>query len=642
MEPNRGVEPVVVSGAPDILKAPKPLSVELTGQEVAVDDLAQQIFARIEEEIPDDRELDGSPAPQRKEDDKADQVAGKLLQPNAQLQVKVEEDLVPAAAAQAPAAPAPAVPKNPAATIQAIEELAKNDNDTLSTQQVLSEILLKVRADGYQAEIVSKLKGSPKFEVETFSVDSAPGETFYKVGVSYEIKVQLGHGQEETLVIERDIYTTSKTPEGAISTANNFKETVVNLAKASSDPAYRGRFEAFAGLEDGKKKAVMGQRSFKFNYDYDKEGNPVSLRSIYASDKDKKEIDLEVKKDPEASKYVYYRDLKTQELRRVERDQPETFTGQAIYGSEEEALLKAPFVIKDDSPFDRLEKSSTVDQQIEAIKEGIKKKEAELAEIRAAFINEPRLKLLFSAEETTEFKQALANLAYERDEEVNEEELSPAMQNQIKLTEKLMEELPELDELKGKTDKPETDLKILEAALDRKRGRTKKTTKAEGETIKEVMNAMKDEYPDDPVLNLQKSAKFVDKLERCIELKKEELKHLGISRRQEKEKEIAALREEIKKAEDKTKVEKRDLNDQLAKFQNVSQALENDLVQLQKLKAGASAKLQDPQATKEAQQVARSVDKQITDKEISELEAAVEKNDDFIEDILEKLHPDQT
>lgn len=52
--------------------------------------------------------------------------------------------------------------------------------------------------------------------------------------------------------------------------------------------------------------------------------------------------------------------------------------------------------------------------------------------------------------------------------------------------------------------------------------------------------------------------------------------------------------------------------------------------------------MQDPQATKEAQQVARSVDKQITDKEISELEAAVETNNDFIEDILEKLHPDQT
>ena len=119
-------------------------------------------------------------------------------------------------------------------------------------------------------------------------------------------------------------------------------------------------------------------------------------------------------------------------------------------------------------------------------------------------------------------------------------------------------------------------------------------------------------------------------MERCIELITEE------------KKETAALREEIKKEESNVKLEKRYFNDQLARFQKISQALENDLVQLKKLKAGAEAKLQDPQAAEEAQNTARSVDKQITDKEIAELEADAEKNKDFIEDILEKLHPDQT
>ena len=228
MEPKR-VEPVDISGIPAV-KEPQPLSVALTEQEQAVDHVAQELFLHIEEEIPDDLEFSGSPPLERNEDDKADLVAKGLLQ------VNVEEDpaqpAAPAAAAQNN--PAAAVKKDAVAMIQAVKDLAKNDNDALSTQQVLSEILLKVKADGYQAEIVSKLKGSPNFQIEPFSVDSAPGETFYKVGVSYEIKVQLGIGQEETVVIEREIYTTSKTPENAISTANHFKETVVNLARASS------------------------------------------------------------------------------------------------------------------------------------------------------------------------------------------------------------------------------------------------------------------------------------------------------------------------------------------------------------------------------------------------------------------------
>ena len=201
---------------------------------------------------------------------------------------------------------------------------------------------------------------------------------------------------------------------------------------------------------------------------------------------------MKVKADPEASKYVYLRDLKTQELQRVEKDQSESFTGQAFYASEEEALLKAPYVIKDDSPFDRLQKSSSVDQQIEAIKEGIRKKEAELAEIKAVFIKEPRLKLLFSAEETIQFRQQIANLAYERDEEVNEEELSPHMQRQIKLTENLMQGL---EEAEGE-DKLEADLKILQEQMklfDKKAGKQisksarKKLTKEAMEVLSDVI-----------------------------------------------------------------------------------------------------------------------------------------------------------
>lgn len=100
------------------------------------------------------------------------------------------------------------------------------------------------------------------------------------------------------------------------------------------------------------------------------------------------------------------------------------------------------------------------------------------------------------------------------------------------------------------------------------------------------------------------------------------------------------MHDEMKKAEDLTKVDKRKFNDKLAKFQTISHALEGNLDQLIKLKKGASARLKDPMATEQDQKVASLIDKEITEKELTELKTNIGEDKEFIAKILDKLHPE--
>lgn len=501
--------------------------------------------------------------------------------------------------------------------IEEIRELLENKAGDLSTQQLLSEALKKIsdlNLEGCKAEIVSTLKGSPRPEVETFSVPSAPGEAYYKIGVTYQIKVTKD-GKDvkgfEKLDIEREIYTTSKTPEGAIFAANDFKRTVVELAKAHSDPAYKG-----IEFDDKKKDDVMKQKSFKFNYVYNAEGKPTALQSIQADNKEKTE--LKVKADPDAKEFAYYRDLKTQELHRIKKsDAAATFTGQAIYGTEEEALLNTPYVIKDDSPYERIASGKTFDQQIGAIKEEIKKREAEMHEIKSAFIKQPRLKLFSSPHETVEFKQLQANLAYEKAEKdgkkVPPEDmkmLSPAKQKEIELA-KQAEELSKLEKL----------VKQLDEKLDSNPSYQIPTDDEKSKKVLKFIEKMTDQYKDKPEV---KGKPLIAQLHACLKFKQQESKDLA---------------SELSSAKDAVNLEKRKMNDAIVKFQNANLVLQSNLELLIKIKQGASDKAKEPTATEESRQIAENIGKSISDKEIDDLRATIEENKKFLAKIEPKVTP---
>lgn len=343
-----------------------------------------------------------------------DQIQQLAANPSPPVEIKAKEGAPPPSSPLPPPAalsPSPAIPLTDQQVLQKIDhikDLAQNNSGSLSSQALLGEILKEVTQLGTGFNLIITPSLNPK--LETFTVPSAPGDAYYKVGISYELMLtkdgnKIGSGDIPT--IERDIYTTSKTTEGALFAANDFKKTIVELAKMSSDQSYKGRFDNFKTSGQAKLDEALKQRTFKFSYNFDEKGVPRSLLSIHGSDNNKSEIDLMVSPDSEASKYIYYHDDKGQ-VQRLEKASAGTLSGKAIYGSEEEALLNLRIQIDEKDPFKRLAESQNLDQQLADIKARIKRKVETLAESKALFMS----KKLFSFSDTQEFKDVVTNLAY--------------------------------------------------------------------------------------------------------------------------------------------------------------------------------------------------------------------------------------
>lgn len=325
--------------------------------------------------------------------------------------------------------------------IKAIQKLVKNKKGDLTTQKVLSRILKKIKAagPGYEAEIVAVFKGNQKPQVKGFTLPSAPGKLFYKLGVSYQINVKASGKKVHALSIpkiRREIFTTATNPEEAVLAAQDYKETIIDLALKSSGQKVKGRFDRLSKLQGKDEKRAMKQKSFTFHYARDFEGIPTALSTIGVT-KGKKTIDIEVKSDSHSNDYIYCRDLKKQELRRVKKNTSKTLTGKAIFATEYEALLHAPYRLKEKAPYRRLETSNTFEEQISAIKNDIKKKSIEMERIKEKFIQKPYFSFISKPIETVEFKQMIANLQFEKGASIPEKELSPTVRQELTLQKKI-------------------------------------------------------------------------------------------------------------------------------------------------------------------------------------------------------------
>lgn len=509
--------------------------------------------------------------------------------------------------------------------VQAIKDLVENNPNSLSTQALLGDVLteiVKINSD-YKIEIKAAFAGSPTPEVKAFTVPSAPGDTYYQLEVTYKITVKTKDGKEVKVDIpdlKREIYTTATTQETAIVAANDMKETVINLAMATVDPKYKARFENF----DKTKDEAMKQRIFRINYSYDREGNPTALKSIQVGDSDKKSTDLMFKGDPKAGEYIYYRDLKTQEMHRIKTAKLTEYAGKAIYGTEQEALLNTPFVVKDDKPYERLEKSDNYDRQISDIKERIKKREDEIAELKSHFIHKPAFYQVFSSPaDAPAFKQLLANLRFEKGEAVPEEELSPAKQQEIQFK-GLLKQM-------GSKKDIEQDLKKLDAQLvQMKGGQDSAGNDVVGDPLAPIADDVEDLMEEisslDPDFFQQTPAPTdMQRLEKCIELKEAQLN------------EVEELEQGIAQAKKAVNKKKSDLNNDFARLQKLLQALDSDVELLAKIKQGASDRSQDPATAGAALERAKAVLALISEKETTALEASAEASRQFIDELAQKL-----
>lgn len=293
---------------------------------------------------------------------------------------------------------------------QKITDLIAAEGTILSTQALLGKILgspeiKKLREDkGFVVEIEAKIKGDPQFEVEPFTTPSDPDKTYYKTDVSYKIKLFKNGLKVDDWAgakIDREIYTTSTNPSEAILAANDFKNTIVNLAKINSGDTTVQSLT----LKDEIKDDVMKQKSFKFQYSYHN-GKISSLKEIHFGEKNL--YNKEAIKD-----HMFYRGLGTQRLETIKKDEQRGYTGYEIYASETEALLSAPFKIIQDAKADytRMLGSSNIEQQIQDIKDQLVKKEAEISELKKNFVNDSWTSALRSDKFQEDFKQIEKKIA---------------------------------------------------------------------------------------------------------------------------------------------------------------------------------------------------------------------------------------
>lgn len=529
----------------------------------------------------------------------------------------------------------PAPPLTNAEKIQKIKDLVNAPDATKSTQEILKEVMVLGRDLGadYNIRIESVLDKNKegKFKAETFSSKSRPDDTFYKVGIRYEIRItKKAGGKADGVVdsdldipaIERDIYTTSKTPEGAIVAAKDFTKTVIHLAKRASDPSYKEGFENYDKVDDALK-----MRSFRFNYHYEN-GRPLFLDSISGGQKGKPEIEMRLKQEKD---YFYYRDLGTNELKRIKKSESGPVEGRAIYGSETEALLESPYVVSDASIFERIAGSSSPGQQISDIKERIKKTEQELADLKALFAHQG---FVHSGEDASQFRQFLADRDYAKGKQISENELSQEMQDFIGLQERIQKNSALAQEL-GLYDKLNDELESLlhqqEAYPDDQFSLN--LDDLTDVDLKQIIDSILRGHQGDPAFEGIDRTKIGKKaFERCLEIKREE-----IALHKDENGEGIALKAEYVEAKKKLDLKHKEFYNKLAAIERGNAQLLSELERLKQLRSSAEAEMYEPTATDEARQTASMIFDSVSEKELAKLEASTSKNRDFIKRLYEKL-----
>lgn len=486
-----------------------------------------------------------------------------------------------------------------------------NPDPKLSSQAFLSEIAKDLHAafgghPDIEIIIESELaKGNNgRYETEPFTLPNKPDETFYKTSVTYTFKVKnKGNGADIPLnggdiSVKRDAFTTSTTPENALLAASKFKETVIQLALNNAIDGYKGRLAGLPDKKDQKYNTVMTQRNFQFNFASDAAGRTTTALTSIQVGTHKLNLDV----DPKTKSYRYVYDIDSGELERIGKNETkvkkanQTFV---YFDTEEEAFINIKPVIKNDDFFDRLERSSkSIEQHIEEIKEDIKKKELEFAEIKSMFIKKPLIRL-FSTEgkSTKQFEEYLADLTYDSQSKIDEKQLSLNKQFFIQTKKGLDEYISRVGQ------DQEKDLKILEELV--------KPNSQPSEEANKIIDKI--------VAAHQLPNKDVDQIIQTVKMD---------------QRQIAGLRTELSELEIEIGKEQATFNRDLAKLTDLNKNLDRQLEQLKDARKKAESILQDPQ---KQPQKAQAFLKAFSNTEIAKLEKNIASNQKLIKGILNRL-----
>lgn len=294
--------------------------------------------------------------------------------------------------------------------------LERQESNEATTQQILFSLIEKFHnisgADPDSINIVSELvkeSGSNQIEVESFTLASKPGKTFYKVKANYTASVIVA-GKKHEVSFSRTIFSLGETPEEAIAAAAIFKKTVTALAiEAYDDNATLTQDPTDARL------LAMDKRSFVINFSYDKKTNhPQSVTSVqfYTEGEDGETEPTELNLQPTSTRCLL--DLTTQQIKRlppVDADDEEepvlrTMT-QVLYDSEEEAILHMPYKLIDAGLYDRLGGNNKLATYVDRAKRDIEEAKKRFAEATTFF---EQSSFWSGKNWTPEFKQFLLDL----------------------------------------------------------------------------------------------------------------------------------------------------------------------------------------------------------------------------------------
>lgn len=304
-------------------------------------------------------------------------------------------------------------------TLAQIQALAAANDPTKSTQSILAEIAknLSVLYPGSKIVISKTIGDNGRYQPQRFTHPKSADMICFKATAHYKVEVE---GVQVSIpTITRDIYTTSSNEDDAISAAAMLARILIGLAKKDANLA-----DDIQGLptDQNQYNSIMNMRAFSFKVSPDWEQGSLTFFAGKTELKFKKNEDESLLKE-----YVYDKDTDTLEV--IEGERPDSQGRNLVYySSEEEAILNINHQIKNDDLYQKLEKdpSKSIQNLVEDLKEEIKQKEIEIAELKTVFESKPRFKYFGGKKEITkQFQQFVAGLAPKK---AKPEDLSPAMQ----------------------------------------------------------------------------------------------------------------------------------------------------------------------------------------------------------------------
>lgn len=280
---------------------------------------------------------------------------------------------------------------------KAVAQSLQNPNK--SSQAILHEIVAQIRNtdESPDCEIVTKLaeKTKGKFNFETYTIDGTD-QVFYKIQVDYSIKIKLPGGMVKIFpkpALHRTIYTTATSPEQALFAVANFTKVIRELASGTE-----ANFGQLEGMKREEFKKSLIETSFTFRMNLAPNGKPVSLQSMSIG----RNSGINFKAD---KKYV----CKKNQVKQIDDKELGKYKSTEVYATEAEAYMHTRYSVTDHI-YDRLEKTKTLLQRLDAIKGEVANVEANIAGVKGQFIQRH---WLVTEKRTAEFEKFLADVQEE-------------------------------------------------------------------------------------------------------------------------------------------------------------------------------------------------------------------------------------